>query len=99
MMLTKLIELILEGYDYKTSDGILSVRNPDFKEDDGSAPFLVYHFKSQWQPIETAPKNTNVLLFRGDSKTAEIGVAQSKYFGHPEYAHTHWMPLPKGPEQ
>jgi hypothetical protein len=58
-----------------------------------------------WQPIETAPKDTNVLMF--DANDRDIGEA---FFDHAEsdcwvWANgllvvdpTHWMPLPATPE-
>lgn len=55
-----------------------------------------------WQPIETAPKRTKLLLFSppyGWNKFGEMGVGyiDPKYVGNPDYKWTHWMPLPEPP--
>lgn len=56
---------------------------------------------SMWQPIETAPKQTKVLLYAPPHKlyvnpkgmAAEMRVARAADY---TWA-THWMPLPKPP--
>jgi hypothetical protein len=65
---------------------------------------------SKWQPITTAPKNTEVLIFDPDSEEPQIWQAGLYEFeGDPEKPEwvtndnvfltgaTHWMPLPDKP--
>lgn len=53
----------------------------------------------EWQPIETAPFSTWVLVFRPQTSLAcKMGVdykhKQDGWVGNP----THWMPLPEPPK-
>lgn len=52
-----------------------------------------------WKDINTAPQDKRVLLYREDSKTVEIGRVDPRYLGNPEYAYTHWMPIPETPKK
>lgn len=68
---------------------------------------------TQWQPIETAPKDgTEILLFDPDNSDDHNGGVAQGYFsmkdgGRNEWVSmvfktckpTHWMPLPSPPEQ
>lgn len=49
------------------------------------------------RPITKDLKRERVLLWRTDQKVWEVGIAEPKYFGHPDYAYTHWAPLPDAP--
>ena len=51
-----------------------------------------------WKPIETAPFYRKVIVWNASSKTVEISRVHKQYIGHPEYALTHWMPLPEPPK-
>ena len=56
-----------------------------------------------WQPIETAPKETRVLVYRPNAAGERLGIdcwmaiydAWSN--SRPHEQPTHWMPLPKSP--
>lgn len=59
---------------------------------------------TDWQPIETAPKETRVLVWRPretDENDAHAGVDifLGKYWWHSRFHQqpTHWMPLPGPP--
>lgn len=39
---TEILKLIADGYFHGVEDGIIICTNPNFKEDDGSDPFIVY---------------------------------------------------------
>ena len=59
-----------------------------------------------WQPIETAPKDgTYVLLYepRDDDHAIEVGFYECETWYGMDHIYsiypTHWMPLPKPPEQ
>jgi hypothetical protein len=47
------------------------------------------------RPIGTAPQNERVLLWRIDRREWDIGYPDHKRLGHPEYAYSHWLPLPE----
>lgn len=62
---------------------------------------------SEWQPIETAPPSTRVLLWNADANSCCFG----KVYKYPdtkiiaiaegyngEWDITHWMPLPERPD-
>lgn len=68
---------------------------------------------SEWQPIETAPKDgTDCLFFSPGNENARNANATDPYckvdffsdrwprarFQYPEAPYTHWMPLPSPPE-
>ena len=58
----------------------------------------------KWEPIETAPKDTNILGWgeHMGMRTIEVdpdGFAWSDEGRHPVGAFTRWMPLPEPPEQ
>jgi hypothetical protein len=56
---------------------------------------------NNWQPISTAPKDRRILLYYPEPTNAPniiIGYA-GEHNGHKEITHTHWMELPKPPEQ
>lgn len=57
--------------------------------------------QAQWQPIETAPKNTEVLMCwrEHDCWTYEVKEAINTRGGWMHGLATHWMPLPSAPEQ
>jgi hypothetical protein len=51
---------------------------------------------AEWQPIETAPKGTEVLMLKGNGKYA---IADwGRYCEYNGGNFTHWMPLPDSPE-
>ena len=45
----------------------------------------------EWQPIETAPTDCDILVY-----DVECGVAKAKFFDNNV---THWMPLPEPPKE
>ena len=55
----------------------------------------------QWQPIESAPKNTHLLLLAGNTPLIGVGLYDS-YLGYWNWKYgeepTLWMPLPPPPE-
>ncbi len=55
-----------------------------------------------WQPIETAPKDTVVLLYSPDRGPGNESKIEARVFwdtrgGHQHAWATHWMPLPVPP--
>ncbi len=60
-----------------------------------------------WRAIESAPKDTPILLWHGAHKYQQVGLFVSKrqrwedaWAGEPVYADiTHWMPLPSPPAE
>lgn len=64
---------------------------------------------TNWQPIETAPKDGNdIIVFCDDTNEMMVAFWNKKYegwqfaMGHYDGAHvcspSHWMPLPEPPE-
>jgi len=63
----------------------------------------------QWQPIETAPKNTAVLVFPSHvlGRSCDMAIFPSAHgiwmevsqFGERHLKPTHWQPLPNPPVQ
>jgi len=58
---------------------------------------------SEWQPIETAPKDGRYLLLLADSQFHRIGFWNGSSWDDGDfYDHmadiTHWMPLPEPPK-
>ena len=63
--------------------------------------------KPQWQPIETAPKDSEILVWDGK----DIWLVETEFGMYPKengcgccsssvhYEATHWMPLPKPPKE
>jgi len=55
---------------------------------------------TEWQPIETAPRGTRVLVYgQGGvfvNYVDEVGQLRN-LFGRPKHGATHWMPLPAPP--
>jgi|TARA_R110000787_G_scaffold157482_1_gene271394 hypothetical protein len=54
--------------------------------------------EDQWKPIETAPENKRVIVWRGDHKSVAFATGFNKWIGHPSLSYTHWMPIPKPPK-
>lgn len=61
-----------------------------------------------WQPIETAPEDTYVLVWCPDYFGSECGIARLQSWDNywmafegylPLATPTHWMPLPNPPEE
>jgi hypothetical protein len=52
------------------------------------------HEERGWQPIETAPKGHDALLYNGESIRLDDW---GDYFVHNAPGYTHWMPLPSPP--
>jgi hypothetical protein len=56
---------------------------------------------NNWKPINTAPKDRRILLYYPEPTNAPniiIGYA-GEHNGHKKITATHWMELPKPPEQ
>lgn len=54
-----------------------------------------------WQPITTAPRGKRILLWsdwKGGYGDIEVGYADFRYVGHPEYKYTYWKELPSPPK-
>jgi hypothetical protein len=62
---------------------------------------------SEWKPIETAPKDTAVLIYRNGYNIAHFNTQAGKWIGYAWDSAdtrimrlsppTHWMPLPEPP--
>lgn len=59
----------------------------------------------KWMPIETAPKDQNILLYGAKRLDYCVGrfqggewITESSHEWHLMYTPTHWMPLPKPPK-
>ncbi len=57
-----------------------------------------------WQPIETAPKDTAVLVYHAGFSVAHFNTTLSRWIGYDfesssfrQFPPTHWMPLPAPP--
>lgn len=56
---------------------------------------------SQWRPIESAPDDTDVLIYTGECATPEIKISMAfcTKGGWAAGFATHWMPLPTPPKE
>jgi hypothetical protein len=62
----------------------------------------------EWQPIETAPKDVEILVWSQYQDTAYLAICDDQQWWTPDwwpekwtewlYSPTHWMPLPEPPK-